>query len=244
MKSLSARLCAENYIEQHFCNSAAVFLAGSVIRKQETPTSDLDIVVVMPTLKRAYRQSVVANEWPIELFVHSLETLHYFFNNNIASRAPSIVQMCAEGEILINQDHLASSIQSDAQTLLKQGPPPLKPQEKESYRYTISDLLEDLKGNQSHAENPFIVSQLVNQTLSYLLAINNHWIGTGKWLFRHLNDFDPGLASVWTQAIDEAYSGAPALLIKEVERVLNQHGGYLFAGYFSEAPELPPKNAQ
>lgn len=53
--------------------SAAIsFLAGSVIRGEQTATSDLDIVVVFDELPNVYRESLGWDEWAVEVFVRDV----------------------------------------------------------------------------------------------------------------------------------------------------------------------------
>ena len=41
-------------------------------------TSDLDIVIIDPSLSSCYRESFYSNGWPVEVFVHNFETLKPF----------------------------------------------------------------------------------------------------------------------------------------------------------------------
>ena len=54
------------------------FLSGSIVRGEETPYSDLDIVVVYKELPNAYCESFYFRGFPVETFVHTPETLNYF----------------------------------------------------------------------------------------------------------------------------------------------------------------------
>ena len=69
---------ARTLLARRYPSAAVSFLAGSVIRGEHTATSDLDIVVVFDELPNAYRESLICDEWPVEVFVHDAETLRYF----------------------------------------------------------------------------------------------------------------------------------------------------------------------
>ena len=60
-------------------DAEAVFAAGSIIRGEGTPFSDLDLVVVYAELRCAFRQSFRFGGYPVEAFVHDPATLEYFF---------------------------------------------------------------------------------------------------------------------------------------------------------------------
>ena len=62
-----------------YADAGAVFAAGSIVRGEGTPFSDLDLVIVYPQLERAYRESFRFDGLPVEAFVHDPATLEYFF---------------------------------------------------------------------------------------------------------------------------------------------------------------------
>jgi len=55
-----------------------LLLAGSIVRGEGTPHSDLDLVVIFDRLPNAYRESFYFGDLPVEAFVHDPETLNYF----------------------------------------------------------------------------------------------------------------------------------------------------------------------
>ena len=73
-RSAVTEILAEKYPE-----ARVVFLAGSVVRGEDTETSDLDLVVIFDRLPQAYRESFIFGGWPVEAFIHDPETLRYFF---------------------------------------------------------------------------------------------------------------------------------------------------------------------
>ena len=83
--------------KKKYSDSAIVLLAGSVVRGEATKTSDLDLVVVYEQLESAYRESFLWGDWPVEAFVHDIETLRYFFASDRVSGVPSLPQMVSDG---------------------------------------------------------------------------------------------------------------------------------------------------
>ena len=65
-------------ITSHFPNCDVALLGGSVARGEATKTSDLDIVIIDPSLSSCYRESFYSNGWPVEVFVHNFETYKTF----------------------------------------------------------------------------------------------------------------------------------------------------------------------
>ena len=58
-------------------DAAVVFAAGSIVRGEATPYSDLDLVVVYPRLACAARESFRHDGYPVEAFLHDPETLEW-----------------------------------------------------------------------------------------------------------------------------------------------------------------------
>src|SRR4051794_40453736 len=79
-------------------DAGATFAAGSIVRGEGTPFSDLDLVVVYAHLPSAYRESFRFDGYPVEAFVHDPTTLEYFFLEvDRPSGVPTLPQMIAEG---------------------------------------------------------------------------------------------------------------------------------------------------
>jgi predicted nucleotidyltransferase len=60
---------ARSVVDDKFRECQVAFLSGSASRGEETETSDLDIVIF--TKDESYRESLVQQDWTIELFVHN-----------------------------------------------------------------------------------------------------------------------------------------------------------------------------
>lgn len=223
-------------VAELYPSAGAIFLAGSVIREEHTVTSDLDIVVVTEHDPLApYRKSLMLGGWPVEIFVHTRESLEQFFIIDKRSRMPSLPQMCLEGLIVWQQDDQAFAIKERAQALIKAGPAPLNQQEILVQRYHISELLADLDGSTQIEENLFIIPQLVNASLNFYLALQQSWSGKGKWLWRSLQRVHPEVADRLKLALDAAYhEDEHELLVEWVERILEPVGGTYFDGHYLE----------
>ena len=87
-----------------------IFLAGSIVRGESTPFSDLDLVVIFDKLPAAYRESFYFQGFPIEAFVHDPETLNYFlYEIDRPSGIPSLAQMIVEGIEIPKPNDLSGS---------------------------------------------------------------------------------------------------------------------------------------
>ena len=88
---------ARRILRERYGGAVVLFLAGSVVRGEGTPGSDLDLVVLYERLPNAYRESLVYEGWPVEAFVHDPETLRRFFQTDSREGIPSILYMVVEG---------------------------------------------------------------------------------------------------------------------------------------------------
>lgn len=229
---------AARLVSSEFANCLAAFLAGSVVRDEHTPTSDLDIVIVsLEDPAAPYRRSCLRGGWPVELFVHTPDSLRRFFEMDCRDRQPSLPQMVSEGLIIYQQAPWAEELKAEAQKLLQQGPPPLSSAQIESRRYFLTDLLDDLKGSQRPEESIFIANELAEAAAQFYLDYHGHWQGHGKWLYRALKRAEPLLAQRLVEALQAVYQDRLNQPLAElVTELLSPAGGLLFDGYYSQAP--------
>ena len=89
---------AKEIFESKYPDATVLFLAGSIVRGEGTPHSDLDLVVIFDKLNNAYRESFHFQGFPVEAFVHDPETLNYFlFEVDRPTGVPALAQMILEG---------------------------------------------------------------------------------------------------------------------------------------------------
>ena len=129
---------AKRFIAEKFPDCQAALLAGSVVRGEETATSDLDIVVFDEKIESAYRESLIEYGWPIEVFVHNFTTYEAFFKEDCERARPSLPRMVSEGIIIIDSG-IVMTIKEEANELLKKGPKVWSIKTIEMKRYMITD---------------------------------------------------------------------------------------------------------
>lgn len=227
-------------VVQRYPGAEAIFLAGSVVRGESTATSDLDMVVVtVHDHKAPYRASLILEQWPVELFVHTPESLERFFQQDIAARYPSLPQMCTEGILMTPDGAAGERIKVRAQALLDQGPPALGDADILQYRYALTDLLADLEGSVSAIETPFILQRLLTLAIDAYLGYHRAWSGRGKWLWRALLRANPAAAEQLEKALRANDINQASRAIQDwVEKmVLTPLGGPLFEGYHLSASD-------
>jgi len=90
-------------------------LSGSVVSGGATETSDLDVTVLLAT-GPAHRESVVWAGWPIELFVHTEESVRTFVAKDVKKRRPTMARLVATGVPLLD-GHGGLELQQESQPL-------------------------------------------------------------------------------------------------------------------------------
>jgi predicted nucleotidyltransferase len=231
MNRIEPTSAAKLFTEENFSAGAIVLLGGSVVRGEATVTSDLDIVVIDEKVSSAYRESLIAFEWPIEVFVHNEETLYQYFMKDCKRARPSLPRMVAEG-IIIQDNGSSGTYKAAAEKLLSSGPQKWDPSTIMLKRYFLTDLLDDFIGSTHQGESIFIAGSLAEALHEFVLRTNRRWIGSSKWIVRALKEYDKAFADKFVDSFENFYkTGDKQAVVELVDRVLQAHGGRLFHGF-------------
>jgi predicted nucleotidyltransferase len=208
----------------------ALILAGSVVRRDAGASSDLDLIIVADGVKPLW-STHVEQEWPIECFRHSPQSLAAAFEREVERRWPLLLRMGVEGELLLDRDGAGAAIQARARQLLAAGPAPLTAGEIDWYRYNLTWMLDDVAEATDAAEAALMAHDLVVTTIEAMLHARRAWLGKGKWLIRNLREVDPEAAARMTAAQERFFhAGDRGPLLALAREVLEGMGGRKFAG--------------
>ena len=176
---MSSKISLENLVritkeilQTKYPSAEFAFLAGSIVRGEATAFSDLDIVVIFENLPTAYRESFYFQGFPIETFVHTAETLNYFFEMDAKSGVPSLQQMVAEGIEVPNKCELSENLKKLANEFLN-NPPQITKVEIRTFQYWINDLIDDIRQPRSKTELTATGTRLYEAISDCYLRINN-----------------------------------------------------------------------
>jgi hypothetical protein len=226
---------ARRLVDERYPQARAAWLGGSVARGTATPTSDLDITVLLPGPPAPLRESLRYAEWPVELFVHTEDSLARYCEKDRRRRQPSMMRLVGETIVLLDTDGSGAALQASGKAQLLAGPPPLSATDIDLLRYKISDLLDDLIGADSNDARTAVAALLWQDAAALLLTGANYWTGTGKGLLRELATYDTAhgtdYATALPAALRAATTGSPAALISAADSILEPYGGRLFAGF-------------
>ncbi|HKG13286.1 MAG TPA: nucleotidyltransferase domain-containing protein [Pyrinomonadaceae bacterium] len=133
---------------ERYAGARVIFLAGSVMRGEATPTSDLDIVVVFEELADAYRETFTSGGWPVEAFVHDAGSLRHFYGVERKRGLPSLMRMVIEGVEVPEASEFSAGLKREATEAYAAGPPPFDAEELRLRRYRLTDWIDDLSTGQ------------------------------------------------------------------------------------------------
>ncbi len=202
MKRRDPTIVAQEVLDTRFPGAMLAFVGGSFNRGEETEYSDIDLVVVFDRLENAYRESFNFGGWPVEAFVHDPETLNYFINEaDGGAGIPSLAQMIVEGKAIfgksaqIGAESTPMSIKLKALALevILAGPVAWPEEDLKTYRYVITDIVDDLRAFRSEAELHSLVSDLYNMLAEFYFRSAGHWSARRKHIPRQLKKIDPEL---------------------------------------------------
>ena len=237
LKPLSNLIKITNEILQTKYPSAEfAFLAGSIVRGEGTAFSDLDIVVIFENLPTAYRESFYFQGFPVETFVHTAETLNYFFEMDAKSGIPSLQQMVSEGIEIPNSCELSEILKKIANEFLN-NPPKISDEEIRTFQYWITDLIDDIREPRSKSELTATGTRLYEAISDCYLRTNNQWSAKGKTIPRKLQKANLEFYQKFTESFEELFvDGKTERVIKLAENLLKKHGGFMFDGIRLDAP--------
>ncbi|WP_350342784.1 nucleotidyltransferase domain-containing protein [Proteinivorax tanatarense] len=228
----NALVAARKFVQKSYPDCQLAILAGSVVRGEANDNSDLDIVIVNDIETAPYRKSLIFDKWPIEVFVYDEESFEKHCKLGVDKARPFLISMVVEGIPIIDSKKDINLIKRRFEEILNSGPQSLTEDEVKEYRFKITELVEDLKGSDDHLESIFIVNRLSFLLSEFVMRLNKHWIGEGKWVYKELIEFDPSYAEKFNKAFVSFYSEQDKKqLIRFIEENLHSVGGLLFSGY-------------
>ncbi|PDT00737.1 nucleotidyltransferase [Rhizobium chutanense] len=228
----AARLC----LASRYAGAAFTYVSGSIMRGEGTAFSDIDLVVVFPSLDRAWRESFTEDGFPVEAFVHDPQTLAHYLHADADSGYAIMVNMVATGSIVGPDIERARLIQAKAAEVLAVGPKPLDGPNYDMLRYQVTDLADDLRGARPPGEIAAIAAALYQKLADLILLGRGVWAGRGKWAPRLMKKLDARLAAEFDVAFRLAVQGDGARFLALADRELALHGGRCFDGFRQDAP--------
>ncbi|HEU0178494.1 MAG TPA: nucleotidyltransferase domain-containing protein [Blastocatellia bacterium] len=224
-------------LDERYPKADVIFLAGSLLRGEGTPYSDLDLIVIFEQLPHAWRESFNFQGYPVEAFVHDPETFNYFINElGRPSGLSAMAYMVAESVEVPCPSEISRSVKRIAADLIAAGPPKLSDEDERKLRYSITNLIDDIRQPRSREELVASGAELYGALANYYFRANGLWSAVNKSIPRKLGKTDPQLYLRFCEGFEELFAGGHSdKVITLAEEILKRHGGFLFDGYKHEA---------
>lgn len=223
---------AKRFIKINHPECEGAMLAGSCARGEATATSDLDIIILYAGENRAYRESLLFDGWPVEVFVYTGEAYQNFFASDAERGIPSLPRMVSEAVVLKESPAVTKMI-SEASSIFGAGPSAWNKQKVDHNRYMITNLIDDFLDKEIGGEAYFLANTIVNDLAIFSLRSRQHWIGSGKWMFRELRSMDSNLANQFEQSLEAFYKQHDKRpIVQLADDCLEPFGGRLFEGHY------------
>ena len=226
-------------IKERYPDAKAVFWAGSVSKNQGTSASDLDLVIVFDTVPNAFREAFFYEAWPIDVFVHDVDTLRYFFEESRAGNGISgLIDMVLNGREVTEPNTFSDNIKIIAKEILNNGPAAWDKEQIDKERFLITDVLEDIKCFVSRDEQIASAAWLYEALGQFYLRSQNKWCASGKSIVRYLKNENPEFALEFTKVFECIFQTGNAVGLESlVKKILEPYGGLFWDGFISHAPE-------
>ena len=145
--------------------------------------------------------------------------------------------MVSEGIEIPQQSQLSRELKQLADDVLAAGPPVWDKEAIDRSRYTLTELIDDIRAPRSRAELIASGTQLYGTVADHYLRSRNLWSATGKSIPRRLQQVVPQFADQFEESFSELFiNGKTEKLINLVENMLKPYGDWLFEGYKLVAP--------
>lgn len=216
---VTLRFCREKHPE-HVC----AFLGGSWARACAHEESDLDLVVVDPTVKGVRFEGLMYHSWLVDVCALAPKEIENLFQSSATYRSAPIMYQVMDAIVVSGDSKIATSIKERAMELLIAGPKPLTPVENHDLRWNLTALLTDLKFATAE-EVPALAAQCYLKLADAALAISNVWRGERKSLRRAVCRAKPEIANKLDVALVAACQGDRAQILAIGSELLQELGG-------------------
>lgn len=180
-------------LDSRFPDALGGLVAGSTARGDDTPTSDLDLIVLLAGRPAPMRCTERVQGRLVEFFVHTEDSFVAFVDRERLLRRSPLLHMCAHGLVIRDDDGRLARLQDLARDRWAAGPARLTDDELDDRRYRLTALLDDLADETDPVDRAALAAAVFTDVADLALVSRGHWSGTGRWLTRRLREIDPAL---------------------------------------------------
>lgn len=171
--------------------------AGSPLRGEAGPNSDLDFFLIVKGTTRQ-RRTLIAEGEIVEIFRNpKARILRYFEENDL-----SAMDMLAYGHVVLDRDGTLRELRDLARRKLEAGPAALTKDQANWQRYRVWDSYLDVKDLLAATDPPAalgLMHKVVWEAIDCCYAINRRWLVKPKRMLNDLRAWDEPLAAMVTE---------------------------------------------
>ena len=221
-------------VKDRYKDAAAIFFFSSASDESGSDLSALDLVIIYNKLPNAYREDFEYKGVFIDAFIHDIETLNYFFDQ--VEKPKFHVNLAS---IIVNSIEIpfvtdfGNSIKNQAQEVINSFTQ-LTKSDLYSRQFKITDMLYDLKNSKNTQEQMSLSFELYKDLAEIYLLSNDQWIGSGKYLARSLEKFNPLFAKEFEKSFYELRDFDSIYIL--TKKILDPLGGLFWGGFRNDYP--------
>lgn len=178
-----------------------IVAAGSILRGEGGPTSDIDLYVIHLDPFRQRLQRKYAGV-PVEIFVNPPQQVRRYFSEEHRSARPITAHILSTGQVLIDRDPVVQILRDEAAMWLAMPPDPT-PDALRWRRYLLVDLLDDVRDviDVDPVQARLLLGQIVAELADYRMLAANRHLAKPKQRLAALAELDPWAAALARQTI-------------------------------------------
>lgn len=224
---IDAEAAARDFVQQRYPDALAAYLGGSAATGQATPTSGLDIFVLLDERSEeiSFVEATPHQGWLVEAFVYTPSSAGRWIKKGRAERRPVLDSLIGTG-LPLTQTDVTPQWADRSRAALAAGPPGADPTDVDARRYALSALVDDLEDTTDSAETFAIQSSAFREAAELALLVDRRWLGTGKWLVRNLREGNDHGLLAWVDGPRDSDD-----LRGICRQVLEMAGGFLQEGF-------------
>jgi len=220
---------------------AGIVAAGSIIRGEGHPGSDLDLVVLWRRTGRQRLQRRFAGV-PAEIFANSNAWLRHSMRVESARARPVMAHMLATGVVLRDDDGAMANLIAEAAQVLRAGPA-LPEKERVRLRYLAACAVEDALDLLPAADGDavLVVRRAVDAMLDYAFLSRGRFLPRPKRRLAELSALDAEAAAALAAVLAADPRSQADVLSAAAQRILGADGFFPWESALD--PGDPPESA-
>lgn len=189
------RIISNEFLEEYMplCNAAMV--TGSACKDSMPDKADIDIVVLDDNITADYFESISFKGYKIDCIILPTVNISEMLINECDTGRIIYINMLSMGVVVKDTNNKLKELQLFAIDLRDRGPKPISIRRRKTLLFQTYNLYDDLLDDREWNEILFIATEMFSMISTINNSFNSHWITTGKWKYRYLQEFDADFTS-------------------------------------------------